>query len=301
MKDKREILEVPLALIEPDPDQPRKNFDAKKLGELMASIKKHGVLQPLVVEKRRGGKYLLEDGERRFRALTELGIKTAPVIVTEEKDDVDRLIHQFHLQEQHQEWSALEKAVAANKLSEKLNLTIAQLAELLNLDKRTVQDYVAFGKLHSKKEYQKQEIPVAYLTTIISTREAVKKTYEEAFEEEFDVEDQKGLELAIIRGFKNGSIQKSRDIIKIKDAARSDPKIIKKFIADEKKTATSIFLETKARDAYYARNIFYMARAIRSYANSGNTKKMAEMYSDNQKAEFENAIKYLKEIISYMK
>ena len=62
MKQKVETVLVALRSIAPDPHQPRKNFNPERLAELIASIKKYGIINPLVVEKLPTGKYLLVDG-----------------------------------------------------------------------------------------------------------------------------------------------------------------------------------------------------------------------------------------------
>lgn len=74
---KNEILQIPLKNIVPDAEQPRKNFDPERMADLIGSIKKHGIISPLQVQDIGNGTYLLEDGERRFRAATELGLKIA--------------------------------------------------------------------------------------------------------------------------------------------------------------------------------------------------------------------------------
>ena len=75
--------QVELTRIEPDPDQPRKTFDPESIQSLAASIRKHGLLQPVIV-RRRGDGYILLAGERRLRAAREAGLKEIAVVVRED-------------------------------------------------------------------------------------------------------------------------------------------------------------------------------------------------------------------------
>ena len=69
--------------IEPNPDQPRKNFDKAALEALASSIKEHGVIQPILVKPTKGGIYIIIAGERRWRAAKLAGIKEIPCIIGE--------------------------------------------------------------------------------------------------------------------------------------------------------------------------------------------------------------------------
>ena len=79
------VKEIDISLIDRDENQPRKRFDDEKLEELAASLKTHGVMQPLIVV-RRGGRYTIVAGERRYRAARKAGLKKLPVIVKELSD-----------------------------------------------------------------------------------------------------------------------------------------------------------------------------------------------------------------------
>ncbi|AFZ61389.1 ParB/RepB/Spo0J family partition protein [Anabaena cylindrica FACHB-243] len=79
--------QVKLQDIHLPPQQPRRYFDPQALTELVASVKQHGILQPLLVRPLAGGKYELVAGERRYRAATEVGLEEVPVVVRELSDD----------------------------------------------------------------------------------------------------------------------------------------------------------------------------------------------------------------------
>ena len=78
---------IPLDRIEPNPDQPRMEFDETSLDELAASIREHGVLQPILVRPREQGRYQLVAGERRWRASKRAGLESIPALIEEIDDD----------------------------------------------------------------------------------------------------------------------------------------------------------------------------------------------------------------------
>ena len=75
------VVELDMKLIDPNKEQPRKKFDVTSLRELTESIKQHGVIQPIIVNKTSGNRYLIVAGERRFRACLNSGQKTIPAII----------------------------------------------------------------------------------------------------------------------------------------------------------------------------------------------------------------------------
>lgn len=118
---------VKLTEIHADPDQPRRHFDEAALTELAASIKDHGVLQPIVVMPK-GGSYQIVAGERRFRAAGLAGLEKMPVLV--------RTLSAQHKLElslieniQRRDLNPLETATAYLKLRDQFNLTLDQIGE----------------------------------------------------------------------------------------------------------------------------------------------------------------------------
>src|SRR5437868_7283021 len=84
------IEKIPVADLQPNAHQPRKHFDETALQELAASIKRHGVVQPLVVTPVNNGKYTLIAGERRWRASKLAGLKDVPAIIRD-REELDHL------------------------------------------------------------------------------------------------------------------------------------------------------------------------------------------------------------------
>jgi ParB family chromosome partitioning protein len=130
------VMELGLGDIDANPHQPRENFNDEHLGELASSIKKYGVLQPVVV-RRAGGRYQLVVGERRFRASKIAGRPTIPAIVRDINDD-DSL--KFALLEnlQREDLTPVEEARGYAALRDEFELSVKDVAGMLGKDRSTV-------------------------------------------------------------------------------------------------------------------------------------------------------------------
>lgn len=277
---KASVSNVPLKSVIPDPDQPRKLFAAERMADLITSIKKHGIISPLQVQDLQNGTYLLEDGERRLRAATEIGLKEVPVIIQKKTDDIERLVRQFHIQEQHEGWTSTEKAVAVSKLAHAMKLTVREMGKLLSLPERTLKDYVAFADLLERKEFEKTETSLHFAHSITTLRRSVQLLFEKKGLE-FNQDMQRALELAVIYRIKNGDIRISSDLNKIRDAAKTDPAAILKFIKSDKMTTQKLFIEANAQVAHAYRNAIYSARAIAHHIKEGMPLKMYSFLEGN--------------------
>lgn len=122
--------------IRPNPFQPRSEVGTEELGELVESIRENGLLQPLVVRPTREG-WELVAGERRWRALRELGWDRAPAIVRELEDE-QMLVLALVENLQRENLSALEEARGYERLMEGFGLTQKQVAERVGKDRSTV-------------------------------------------------------------------------------------------------------------------------------------------------------------------
>lgn len=135
------IEEIEVALISPNPFQPRKVFEIQALQELADSIKEHGVIQPLVVTKTPVG-YELVVGERRFRACQLAGIKFAPAIIKKEMVDQTKLEVALIENIQRKELNPLEEAQAYERLMKTFNLTQEQVAKKVGKSRPAVANTV---------------------------------------------------------------------------------------------------------------------------------------------------------------
>lgn len=134
--------------VEPNRDQPRKNFDEDALLELSDSIKQFGVLQPLLVRKRKDY-YKIIAGERRWRAAKLAGVKEVPVI---EKEYTDQEILEIGLIEniQRENLNPIEEAIAYKRLLEEFNLKQDEVAERVSKSRTAVTNSMRLLKLSDK-------------------------------------------------------------------------------------------------------------------------------------------------------
>jgi len=123
------VEELSIGLIDNNPDQPRKNFDPTSLNELAQSIKMYGIFQPILVT-RRGDRYMIVAGERRFRASKIAEKKTIPAIV---KDFTEAQVKEIALLEniQRQDLNPIEIARAMKELMDSYSWTQEDLADRL--------------------------------------------------------------------------------------------------------------------------------------------------------------------------
>lgn len=125
--EKKETNVLPINEIEPNRNQPRKQFDAEKIEALADSIKEHGVVQPLIVTKE-DGYYRIVAGERRWRAAKKAGLKEVPVVIREysaqEAEEI-ALIENL----QREDLNPIEEALGYRQLMDKFSLTQETVAQ----------------------------------------------------------------------------------------------------------------------------------------------------------------------------
>ena len=130
---------IPVDRIESNPQQPRMVFDPAALQELAASIREHGVLQPILVRPLGENRYQLVAGERRWRASKEAGLQTVPALV-EELDDDTALEIAIIENLQREDLSPLEEATMYDRMVSEHGYSIRKLADKLGKDKGYVEN-----------------------------------------------------------------------------------------------------------------------------------------------------------------
>ena len=131
------LMTLRLSDIEPNKEQPRREFEPEALSELSSSIAEHGVLQPIVVRSLPGGVYQIIAGERRWRASRQAGLAEIPAIVIEADDNKVRelaLIENL----QRQDLTALEEAMGYRSLMDATGMTQEQVAQRLGKSRPVV-------------------------------------------------------------------------------------------------------------------------------------------------------------------
>lgn len=152
-----QIEQVKLSKVAPDPHQPRKHFDQSALNDLAASIKQHGIVQPLIVMQS-GSSYTIIAGERRYRAAQLLQLDAVPAIVRS-SDDQDRLEVSLIENVQREDLSKLELAAAYLKLHDQFNLDFKAIGERVGRSESSVSNIMRLLRLPLKaKEALNQNI-----------------------------------------------------------------------------------------------------------------------------------------------
>ena len=147
-KIKNSVIEIEIGLVEPNPNQPRKIFNEQALQELADSIAVHGVIMPIVVNKK-GDKFMIIAGERRWRASRLAGKQTIPAIV---KDYSERQVKEISLIEnlQREDLNPIEAANAMKQLMDEYDITQEDLAERIGKSRSAVANTLRLLTLDEK-------------------------------------------------------------------------------------------------------------------------------------------------------
>lgn len=136
-EERRNASEMDIDNIYPNRNQPRKNFDEQAMRELADSIKKHGLIMPIVVNDDKNGKYMIIAGERRYRAAKMAGLTSLPVVI---RNYTERQIKEISLIEnlQREDLNPIEAASAMKQLMVDYKLTQDELAERIGKSRPAV-------------------------------------------------------------------------------------------------------------------------------------------------------------------
>ncbi len=155
-KPMAEMAEIAISDIEPNPLQPRTDFDEESLSELAQSIAQLGVIQPITLKRRDDGKYIIISGERRWRASQRAGLETLPAYIREVDDEN---LHAMALVEniQRQDLNAIEVALGMQRLIDECGLTQEAMAEKVGKKRSTVSNYMRLLSLPSEVQLALKE------------------------------------------------------------------------------------------------------------------------------------------------
>lgn len=148
IKEGEKILNIGINEVEPNRNQPRKRFEEEALEELAESIKRYGLIQPIIVTKK-DGYYEIVAGERRWRACKKAGLKEIQAIV---RDNDDRKNKEISLIEniQREDLNAVEKATGMKVLMEEYSLTQQQISEILGKSRSSIANTVRILNLDKR-------------------------------------------------------------------------------------------------------------------------------------------------------
>lgn len=186
--DQERILQIPLDKIRANPLQPRHNFDHEGMEDLTNSIREHGILQPLIVVKDEKG-YEIVAGERRYRASQILGLKTAPVIVRDIKEQ-QKLELALVENIQRRDLNPIEEAIAYRRLIDEFNLTQEEAAKRVGKSRTVVTNTLRLLSLPTEiqKAVISGKLPYSAARVIVGLPpEERMKFYQKAIKEEMPV------------------------------------------------------------------------------------------------------------------
>ena len=146
------ISEIPISQIEPNPFQPRKEFDEESLAELAGSIRNLGLIQPITVRRINPTKYQIISGERRYRACRMAGIENVPAYIRE-TDDVGMLEMAIVENLQRENLDPIEIALSFRRLIEECRLTQEEMAERVGKKRASVTNYLRLLKLTASAQH----------------------------------------------------------------------------------------------------------------------------------------------------
>lgn len=132
------LAELPVERLRPNPEQPRRSFDDETMAELAESIRRHGVLQPLLVTDDGAGGWLVIAGERRWRAARLAGLATVPAVIRERVGARDELALALVENLQRRDLSPLEEARAFEHLCSEHGMSQIEIAEAVARDRSTI-------------------------------------------------------------------------------------------------------------------------------------------------------------------
>jgi ParB family chromosome partitioning protein len=141
-----ELLELPVGLIKPNPDQPRSSFDPEALAGLASSIETSGIVQPLLVRPLADGSYELIAGERRWRAAQQAGLEKVPAVVRDQAQ-AERLQAALIENMVREDLNPVEEAKACSALVEELGLTKEELARRVGRSRPAVSNLIRLLEL----------------------------------------------------------------------------------------------------------------------------------------------------------
>ena len=184
------INEIDIVQIEANPWQPRSTFDEERLGELAASIKSVGIVQPLTLRKISEDQYQIIAGERRFRAAKLAGLTKVPAYVRDAEDD---LMLEMALVEniQREDLDPIEVAISYQRLIDECSLTQEDLSDRVGKKRSTVANYLRLLKLPAEIQLglRARQISMGHARAIINVESSEKQIsiFNETVEQDYSV------------------------------------------------------------------------------------------------------------------
>ena len=218
--------QIEVASIRVNPQQPRLDFDPKRLNELKQSIKEHGIIQPITVHKNETG-YELVSGERRLRAVSDLGYERIPAYIIEVESE-DKLLELALIENiQREDLNPIEIAQAYQKLQKDHGLTQEAVAQKVGKDRATVANFIRLLKLPAKVQdcLSKDEISMGHARALMGLPKADGQIQlcKKIIKQQMNVRQVEDAVRKLVEGARPVAKIKARDtfVIEIEDTIRS--------------------------------------------------------------------------------
>lgn len=213
-EDQARIQQIAISELDPNPDQPRQHFDETALDQLASSIKKYGIIQPLVVMPGVRGRYTIVAGERRWRASQKAGLTKVPTVIRTSKE-LERLEIAIVENVQRVDLSPLEQAVSIERLRQQFNMTYESIAERLGKAKSTVNNIVRLLQLpeDARNALHEHKISEGHARSILALKDFPDKQaslLESIVKNDWSVRQAERYVTSVKDGFKEVSATKER-------------------------------------------------------------------------------------------
>jgi ParB family chromosome partitioning protein len=167
---RKSLHEVDVALIDPNPFQPRMKMDSDAFEELKKSVKEKGIIQPIAIRPRNNDRYQLIAGERRLKAAIEVGLKWIPCYIIDVTADEEMLEIALIENVQREHLNPIDLAKGYQRLIDEVQLTQEEVAEKIGKDRATVSNVIRLLKLPEKiqESVKKGEIREGHARALLS-------------------------------------------------------------------------------------------------------------------------------------
>jgi ParB family chromosome partitioning protein len=203
----RSLLSLPIEAIERSPSQPRKRFDDARLEELAASIREHGVVEPILV-RRSGARYRIVAGERRWRAAQRAGLTEVPALVRE-ANDAEAFEIALVENLQRADLNAIEEAEAYQALVDEHALTQEEVAAKVGKDRSTVANALRLLKLPEdvRDAVRDGRLEMGHARALLGLEgvEAIRRAAGRVLKEQLSVRATEALVRSLLGGAKKGA------------------------------------------------------------------------------------------------
>ena len=241
------LSEIPLSQIEPNPDQPRREFDQEALEELAGSIKTLGIIAPITLRQVAENHYQIIAGERRWRASQLAGLTAIPAYIrTVEDDNVMEMALVENIQ--REDLNAIEIALAYQHLAETTGMTQARISERVGKSRAAVTNYMRLLKLPAQVQMalKDKEIDMGHARALLALDSPSQqiKLFKEVQKQGFSVRKVEEM----VQLMKNGDdIQGAKKVISVKSQLPEEYDALRRRLADFFQTKVQMTCSPKGK------------------------------------------------------